>query len=191
MLAAAAEFARQGYAATSLLGISKRAGVTMGGLAFHFRAKIDLAKAVYASGTAATRDAMVRVGEWDQIPLQSVIDVTHALGRLLMDDPTVLAAGRLSQEVDQLKASWTDSWMPLVRQLIRQAGRQDLLLPSAEPESVGLLVRYLVSGIEMTARDGGDCPGLPHRLAAIWDLVLPGVTHDPLRLHTGGPAAPS
>ena len=189
--AAATEFARHGYDATSLVRISKRAGVTMGGLAFHFRAKLDLAKAIYTDGAAATRAAVIQVGERDQTPLQSVIDITHTLARLLADDPTVRAAGRLSQEVEQVQASWADSWMPRVRELLRQAGRQRLLRPSAEPETVGLLVRYLVSGMEMATRDDEDRPGLPRRLTAIWDMVLPGIANDPERLRTAAPADPS
>jgi AcrR family transcriptional regulator len=187
MEAAAIEFARHGYDATSLVRISRRAGVTMGGLAFHFRAKLDLAQAVYAAGAAATRSAMARVRQRDQTPVQSVIDITHALARLLMDDPTVRAAGRLSQEVEQIESSWDDSWMPPARRLLEQAAQRDLLLPSAEPAAIGLLVRYLVSGMEMTARDDGARPGLPDRLTAIWNIVLPGIAAGPARLRTAAP----
>lgn len=190
--AAATEFARHGYDATSLVRISRRAGVTMGGLAFHFRAKLDLATFVYTEGAAATHAAVVRIGERDRNPLQSVIDITHAIARLLLDDPAVRAAGRLSREVEQIEATWDDSWMPPVRRLLRHAHRRDLLLPSAEPETVGVLVRYLVAGMEMTAREAGDCPGLPRRLAALWDMVLPGIAHDPERLRTrAAPAGPT
>lgn len=185
--AAATEFASRGYAATSLQGISKRAQVTMGGLAFHFRAKVDLATAVCTEGAATTRAAVTRTDERGDTPLQSVIDITHVVGGLLLDEPTVRAAGRLCQEVEEVQTSWADSWMPRVRQLLEQAARRNLLRPAADPDSVGLLVRYLVSGIEMTARHDGDLPGLPRRLAAIWDMALPGIATDPERLRTAAP----
>jgi AcrR family transcriptional regulator len=184
--AAATEFARHGYDATSLMRISKSAGVTMGALAFHFPSKIDLARAVYADGAAATRAAVVRVDRRDQNPLQAVIDIHHVLALVLVEDPTVRAAGRLSQEVTQVQGRWTDSWLPRVRQLLERAGRQHLLRPRAEPDLVTLLVRYVVSGIEMSARDGA-CPDHRRRLAAIWDMVLPSIADEPALLRTTGP----
>ena len=185
--AAATEFSRRGYGGTSLMRVSKAAGVTMGALAFHFPSKIELANVIYADGAAATRAAVARVDERDQTPLQSVIDITYGLARLLMEDPTVRAAGRLSQEVTMVRANWTDSWMPRVRQLLQQAGRRNLLRPQAEPELVALLVRYLVSGLEIAARADGGCPADPRRLGAIWDMLLPGIAYGPELLHTDSP----
>jgi AcrR family transcriptional regulator len=184
--AAAIQFASDGYAGTSLVRISHAAGVTMGALAFHFPSKIDLVRAICVNGAAATRTAVALVDGPDKPPLQSVIDITHALAALLREDPVVRAAGRLSWEPLPLENDWAESWLPRVRELLEQAGRENLLRPNIEPELVTLLVRYLVSGLETSAHDDGDRPAHLRRLEAIWQVVLPGITDLPERLSAGG-----
>lgn len=182
------QFARHGCAGTSLIRVSQAAGVTMGALAFHFPSKIDLVSVICTNGAAATRTAVALVDVPDKAPLQAVIDITHALATLLREDPVVRAACRLSWECLPTDNNWAESWLPRVRELLEQAAREDLLRPHVEPELVTLLVRYLVSGLEKSARGEGGCPAQLRRLEAIWGLVLPGITDLPERLSAGGTA---
>ncbi|MFI7100766.1 TetR family transcriptional regulator [Streptomyces sp. NPDC050161] len=172
--AAASEFARHGYNGTSLARISKAAGVTMGALTFHFPAKSCLADAVCAHGSATTRDAAEHAGLEGEPPLQRVITLTHTLARLLHEDDTVRAAGRLSHESATAQPDWRTAWMPEVRQLLWRAREEKSMRASAEPEVVAAFVACLVSDLEAAARRGGDhTPGSRHLLSEIWDLVLP------------------
>jgi hypothetical protein len=72
-----------------------------------------------------------------------------------------------------------------VRQLLQLAARQHLLRPYTDPEVVVLLVRYIVSGLEMAVRGEGECPGLRRRPAAIWNMLPLGMADTPDRLRTG------
>jgi AcrR family transcriptional regulator len=58
--AAAREFARRGFAGTSLARIGQLAGVTKGGVYFHFRSKEELFLEVLAAQRAQIREAEVR-----------------------------------------------------------------------------------------------------------------------------------
>lgn len=158
----------------------------MGALAFHFPSKLDLVGAICADGAAATRTAVALVDRPGKVSLQSVIDITHALAALLRDDPVVRAAGRLSWESLPLENDWAESWLPRVRELLEQAGRERVLRPDIEPDLVALLVRYLVSGLETSVRGDGERPAHLRRLEAIWEVVLPGITDVPERLSAGG-----
>ncbi|MFD4139769.1 TetR family transcriptional regulator [Streptomyces sp. NPDC058572] len=64
LAAAAAEFAQHGYTGATLMRISKRAGVILGALTFHFPAKEQLAEAVTEAGASATRAAPQQPDHW-------------------------------------------------------------------------------------------------------------------------------
>ncbi|MET9437028.1 TetR family transcriptional regulator [Streptomyces sp. NPDC006551] len=184
--AAATEFAQHGYGGTSLQRISSAAGVTMGALTFHFPTKIDLAGAVHAHGSALTRAAVEHVAaahadttdsDHDNSPvLQRVIGVTHALARLLHEEATVRAAGRLSRERTLGQVDWNDSWLPCVDELLERADEKKELRAGVDPKIVALLTRYLVSGLEASAQPTGGCSSHLRTLSEVWDVVLSGAT---------------
>ncbi|GAB2715090.1 ScbR family autoregulator-binding transcription factor [Streptomyces bullii] len=179
--AAAAEFSLYGYGGTSLQRISAAAGVTMGALTFHFPTKLALAEAVHAHGSALTRTAVARAHDGDGRRLQQVIAITHVLARLLHEEATVRAAGRLTRERTLDQGDWHDCWLPRVRELLEQASKERELRPGVDPQVMALLTHYLVSGLEEAARPDGGCPEHRHTLGAVWDLVLAGVA-DPAQL---------
>lgn len=174
--AAATEFSCHGYQGTSLVRISKAAGVTMGALTFHFPAKVDLADAVYADATTAARAAVEHAHASGEAPLQTVVNITHALSRLLREQDTVRAAVRLGRENRPTKADLSDLWMPRVRGLLHQAHADKELHPHATPDVVLGLVGALIAAFELL-----DCPhqvegsnGPP--LSDVWNLLMPAVS---------------
>lgn len=191
--AAAEEFALNGYGATSLQRISDTAGLTMGALTFHFPTKIALAGAVHAQGSVLTREAVTRVAAAgaegaSTPPLQRVVDITQVLARLLHEEVTVRAAGRLSREhVPTHGASWNDFWLPSVRELLEQASSEGELPPGADPQTLTMLTRFLISGLEEAVGPGGGCPDHLNQLGAVWDMVLSGTADR--RSGSRGPAA--
>ncbi|MFB7751932.1 TetR family transcriptional regulator, partial [Streptomyces sp. NPDC056121] len=112
--AAAAEFAAHGYAGTSLLGIVKSAGVTMGALTFHFSSKSALADAVQEAGAAATR-AVLHGDEADP-GLPGVLVDTLALAEALETTPSIRAAARFTREGRDAESNWYAAWVPHLRE---------------------------------------------------------------------------
>ncbi|MFI8518799.1 TetR family transcriptional regulator [Streptomyces sp. NPDC085481] len=185
--AAAGEFSLYGYGGTSLQRISGAAGVTMGALTFHFPTKMSLAGAVHTHGFALTRAAVAYTATGTAVAdgagrsdgsaphLQRVIGITTALARLLHEEATVRAAGRLSRDRTLERDHWHEAWLPHVHELLEQAGKEGELRPGVNPHVVALLTRLLVSGLEESAQPGGGPPGQLGQLGAVWDVVLSGV----------------
>ncbi|MFE9256585.1 TetR family transcriptional regulator [Streptomyces sp. NPDC006879] len=178
--AAAAEFARHGYAGTSLTRISRAATATVGALTFHFPAKSELAAAVGAVGAGITRMEVARANRAARTPLQAVVDITHALAQLLCEDDTVRATARLSRERDDGRHEWCDAWMPVVRERLEEAAREEWLRSGSDPEVVAVLVGHLVAGLEASATGCGDPIrdgrwSLREQLAEVWELISLGI----------------
>ncbi|WP_042427797.1 TetR/AcrR family transcriptional regulator [Streptacidiphilus anmyonensis] len=176
--AAAREFDRNGYAASSLARITRSAGISVGALTFHFASKEDLAAEVRVHGHAATV-ATVRT-----VPRQSeavlwVISLTLALASLLEEDVAVRAAARLSREQPDGGPDWTSAWVPAIRERLGRL-RQDEALPGSARVVFASLAIHLLTGVEAEIRHSvlrDQSPdGRPTaRLARIWDLIQQGL----------------
>ncbi|MFI8370358.1 ScbR family autoregulator-binding transcription factor [Streptomyces sp. NPDC085466] len=176
---AAAEFDRDGYAGTSLSQISKAAGVSMGAVTFHFASKADLAEAVREEGRAVTRVTLERVTAERTSALRAVVDLTVELTRLMERDVVVRAGARLARELGE-GGSWSDVWLPTVRDLLDEAHRAGQLRDGAPPEDVTILVEYLTGGAEASPHSRPGAENEPEgpvgRLNRVWRVALAGVS---------------
>ncbi|MFE6691212.1 TetR family transcriptional regulator [Streptomyces sp. NPDC057743] len=148
--AGAVEFARRGYAATTLTHIAHTAGVTMGSITFHFAAKRQLADAVCELGRQITREAVALGVERAAGPLQAVIDLTHLLVRLLGEDDLVRAASRLGGE-DGARDGWYGAWLPELHAASTRADEDGALRAEVTPATVTTLAAGLVAAAETAA----------------------------------------
>ncbi|MEU8483833.1 TetR family transcriptional regulator [Streptomyces sp. NPDC048641] len=151
--AAAAEFAAHGYAGTSLLGIVKSAGVTMGALTFHFSSKSALADAVQEAGAAATR-AVLHGGEADP-GLRGVLVDTLALAEALETTPSIRAAARFTREGRGAESNWYAAWIPHMRESLERGWPDEHPGSGLTPVSTAALLTYVMAGVEATASARG------------------------------------
>ncbi|MEU0743910.1 TetR/AcrR family transcriptional regulator [Streptomyces sp. NPDC006134] len=184
--AAAEEFDRHGYDATSLSRISAVAGLSIGAVTFHFASKAQLADAVQEEGRSVTLAALKNLPPSSAPPLRLVVDLTLELVRLMEQEPSVRSAIRLTRERPSAQA-WSDSWLPTVRGLLDQAYENGQLHTDALPADVTMLVEHLTNGAEayLRTRMGSD-PAFDSAVAQlkrIWHLALVGVS-------AGEPAVP-
>ncbi|MFE2288766.1 TetR family transcriptional regulator [Streptomyces sp. NPDC059443] len=91
-------FHRNGYANATLVEIATAAGVTKGALYFHFASKDELADAVQQRGCGLLHEAVRVRREAGASPLQTLIDTTYWLARMLHEDPAVPASFRITKE---------------------------------------------------------------------------------------------
>ncbi|MGW0736633.1 TetR family transcriptional regulator [Streptomyces sp. NPDC002851] len=180
--AAALEFDRNGYSATSLARISQAAGISMGALTFHFSNKAIVANAVQTCGESAVLDAVDRVAMADDPPLQTVINLSVALVMLLEEEVPVRAATRLFRECQSPSESWTSLWAPALLERLREAARRGELRPGIDPVAVSTLAVLLVSGAETWIRDRayepadeGSAQSAVALLTRVWRLALRGL----------------
>ncbi|MFD6185707.1 TetR family transcriptional regulator [Streptomyces goshikiensis] len=179
--AAASEFDTAGYDGTSLSRISGAAGMSIGAVTFHFPSKTELADAVQEEGRAVTEEALNSRSAENLPALRMVVDLTLELARLMDEEPAVRAAIRLSRERPGT-GSWSDVWLPTVRELLDRAYETGQLRENALPADVTTLVEYLTSGAEayMRSRIGTEAEfeSAVAQLKRVWHLALAGVSAD-------------
>ncbi|MER5443548.1 helix-turn-helix domain-containing protein [Streptomyces sp. NPDC002790] len=204
--AAAAEFARHGYAGASLARIAARADVSLGALTFHFSSKAELVQDVLREGCRVTASAVEASRDLEGKkagPLQELIDLSHRLVSLLARDGPPLAAYRLGQQASWEAPArngpydWYAQWLPHVRRLAEQADHTGWLRPCFRAEHVTGLMTYLVPGPALMAPPEARRGRTPtastarQRLTLAWQLVLPTLTACDDRQESLNPAGPS
>lgn len=179
--AAAAEFDRDGYEGTSLARISKVANISIGAVTFHFSSKSELADAVFEEGRAMTIAALEQMAAEPAPALRAVVDLSLELTRLMEEETAVRSAIRLSRERPG-SPSWSDLWLPTVRQLLDRAYENGQLRDDALPADVTALVEHLLSGAEayLRHRMGTEVAyeSAVGQLKRLWHLALVGVSAD-------------
>lgn len=197
--AAAREVDAHGYGSVTMHHIAKAAEVTTGALTFHFPTKSDLFTAVAELGLTRMRERAGEVARLPVAPLRRISLLVLALLELLHHDVVARAAVRLSRELPGA-GNWSDSWLPLGREMLRKADETGQLREGVTPDSVAEMTLHLVAGTEICARGGapaaggsggegdGEGRGDGARFAALCDLLLYGVSA--VRPPGSAPAAP-
>lgn len=181
--AAATIFERDGFAAAPLSGITRRATVTKGALYFHFSSKRELAHAVIseAAETLQVLLAEARRRRGHQLPLQIVIDLSHALVGRLADDPVLRAGLRLGGDSDlfpERAEGLSVDWSALVDELLHKPGSDaddaEGLNAAAQNGSRANPLAAILSGLELLYRRSPE-QIQADTLTSIWLLLLQGL----------------
>ncbi|MER5218146.1 ScbR family autoregulator-binding transcription factor [Streptomyces sp. NPDC002838] len=176
VLAAAEQFAAQGFTRASLAEVSRSAGVTKGALFFHFSTKDDLANAVLARGQDILETTVEELRDLEPVFLQVVVDATHTLNQLLRDNPFVKAGVRVTRERAQdtpLSLDFYPLWLGRLWKLLEDARRNGELGPSVTDVSARTLVTAVVSGVETLTWMRVPREETGQWLGHLWELVLP------------------
>jgi AcrR family transcriptional regulator len=196
--AAAAVFERDGFTTAPLGDITRKATVTKGALYFHFASKRELALAVVdeAADTVHWLLADARRRQDAELPLQILIDLSHALVGRLADDQVLRAGLRLGADPDLYpeRVGLSLDWAGVVDEVLRGSDASDAgsvspdssVLPAQRrtPSDSGEPVRpnlgkdalaYVLTGLELLFRRS---PELIEQdtLTSVWRLLLPGLT---------------
>ncbi|MFD5869468.1 MULTISPECIES: ScbR family autoregulator-binding transcription factor [Actinomycetes] len=172
--AAAEVFAEEGFVTASIATIAKRAGVSAGGLHFHFGSKPLLAEAVEGRAAEAVRRITSgRRRQADRDALQVMVDSTHDLAALLSQDPVVRAGFGLC--ADLARDSVTDlrgQWRCWIEEVFEAAARENRLAAGVEPDHAAHAVVAATVGFEVL---GAAEPGWVSRgvVTDFWELLLP------------------
>ncbi|MGW6981992.1 ScbR family autoregulator-binding transcription factor [Streptomyces sp. NPDC054932] len=195
--AAAEVFAAQGYVTASVAAISRRAGVSAGGLHFHFASKAALAQAVEERAAREvlriTAGAPARPGAAGG-SLQLLVDSTHALMALLARDAVVRAGFGLCADPSwHGGADLRRQWRLWVGEVTAAAAREGLLAEGLLPGDAARGVVAATVGLEVLGAGERDWLA-PHTLTRLWALLLPRLAAPPVLaalMPQGTPAAPA
>ncbi|WP_344646467.1 helix-turn-helix domain-containing protein, partial [Streptomyces durmitorensis] len=159
--AAGEEFARGGFEPVSLSRISKRAGVSYGGLHHHFSGKQDLAGAVVAEAAAILRDEVCggagpEPGDGGRAALARLVESTYRLVGRLDRDAVVQAGFVLTLDISSpdLGEDLREQWRCWVEETLAQAERAQELGAGIRGSDVATAVVAATVGFEaLSVRD--------------------------------------
>ncbi|MEU2790161.1 ScbR family autoregulator-binding transcription factor [Streptomyces sp. NPDC007100] len=179
ILRAAAEvFDEFGFSGASISKIMKRAGVTQGGMYFHFPSKEALAQAV-----------MIEQGGGLELPpgedgLQRLVDITLYLAGELQTNPTLRAGVRLAVEQgefgvqdDSAYRAWADEFAGQLR-AAREKGE---LLPDVNVDELSWVLVSAYTGTQLFSQISSGRTDLHQRVVSLWRYLLPGVAEPAVR----------
>ncbi|MFF3019907.1 ScbR family autoregulator-binding transcription factor [Streptomyces sp. NPDC057939] len=177
--AAAEVFAEEGFGTASISAISRRAGVSTGGLHFHFGSKGALAEAVAERASEKLRAITVSRRSGGDV-LQTLVDSSHDLMALLERDPVVRAGFGLSgggaapAAVRFGGAGWDlrTQWQRWVEATFRAADQEGRLAEEVSPQAAAAAVVAAMVGFGVLGAGGFPRVG-PSPLARYWALTLP------------------
>jgi AcrR family transcriptional regulator len=151
--------------------------VTKGALYFHFANKDDLVVAVVDHVGQVLGELAAQVSGGCANPAQVLINLTHALGVVLAEDPYVRAGFRLAREAGGRGSPFRDSyliWRAAVSRAAVEAHRQGALAPTVTADSVADTALMLSVGLEAALAANLTEEGFTGSLGGAWRLLLPG-----------------
>ncbi|MDT0270310.1 ScbR family autoregulator-binding transcription factor [Streptomyces sp. DSM 44915] len=170
--AAAVVFDEQAFNSASISSILRRARVTKGALYFHFGSKEELARSVMEEQKRCL--VLTNTG----LHVQTVIDITQGVARLIPADPTLRASFRLTVEqgaMGQEDPSLYRWWLGIYCAHLVQARHAGELAAGVDPEDIAHLVVGAFTGTHLLTRVLHSHQDLVERVAAFWRTVLPGL----------------
>ncbi|MGH3854666.1 MAG: TetR family transcriptional regulator [Pseudonocardiaceae bacterium] len=196
LTAAAEQFARNGYHATSLERVLADSGGTKGALYFHFASKDALARAIITEMARGWSELREQVSCRGLDPLSALLALADAVLRRLVADPIARGGMRL---LDDLPPRAQDPpWHYGVAErdvlaLVTQAARAGLLRDGIEPAPLARHVVAVVAGHRRVCESMAGHRDLPQRhdltqrldltprldltqrLDEAWNLLLPAI----------------
>jgi AcrR family transcriptional regulator len=174
--AAAVLLHQDGYAATSMVGIAQAAGVTKGGLYFHFSSKDEICDEVQIAATDVLRAHVARQLAVPRPALRRLAELSRALMHWLDTDPTVGASFRMAREmgsVDERFVVFSRTWLAQVHEYVADAIDGGELGADVPLETAELLVVVTCVGLESVVSSRIVVPDsdLAVTLGKLWRLI--------------------
>lgn len=173
--AAAREFERVGFAATTIAAVAREAGVSQGALHFHFPTKLSLALGVIDEQNVRTFDV---VSHHDASPAEALVRASRGIAGMLLTDPVVSAGIRLSLERGEFgaaTAAFYDQWIGGISDLFRLAIASGELRTDLTPEQLGATVVPMFTGVQLVSAVRTGRQDLFPAVATMWRMVLTAV----------------
>jgi TetR/AcrR family transcriptional regulator, transcriptional repressor of aconitase len=164
--AAAALFARQGFAETSTADIARAAGISTGSLFYYFPDKAAIFRAIFEQDIPESRRLFEAHDQTDD-PAASILDVVATLANPARDE---LASGLL---VELLRRAGNDpQLMEIVvaneaivqdgfASLVRRAAVNGQVDKGLDPAAAATWIRKIIDAVYLNAGDGADVDPIP------------------------------
>ncbi|MGD9485957.1 ScbR family autoregulator-binding transcription factor [Streptomyces sp. TRM70308] len=189
--AAAEVFAEEGFTPASLSAISRRAGVSNGGLHFHFDSKDALARAVEDEAAGAVRRMAAAADEEPGGALQSLVDATHHLVDRLASDVVVRAGFELWRDPARSGGTALRGWWARwVEDTLRRADAEGGLAAGVATGPTARTIVAATVGFELLGAQDGRWPS-GEDVTQFWELLLPRLAAPDASVSARPPAGPA
>jgi AcrR family transcriptional regulator len=171
--AAAAVFNERGFAGASLSEMLARAGVTKGALYFHFSSKEELAMALVEEQWKADLPYV----DFDNVSLQTVIDMSHAYAHNLRHNLRVRASNRLVLEANFSRPTPEvyERWIGILTEILEKAQEEGDLRKEWPPAVVADWISATLIGLQSQSEVFNGMADLHKRITVQWQIALPGL----------------
>ena len=172
--AAAAEFDEYGYEGARLERIVERTGATKGAVYFHFRSKLDIARALVADKYDNWPVIIAEVAESGLRGIAAVEELTQRVAAVFVAEVRVRAAMKLSQTVlpPAPQENPYDRWVVVIAGLLQQE-IDDKELSGVDAAAIARVAVQGFFGAYMIADELGTLSSLPADIARLWDTLRP------------------
>lgn len=179
--AARACFLRKGYFATRMDEIAKQAGLSKGGVYFHFNSKRDIFSALvhkeYEAAIGVVEAVSVGEGGVDDKLLALGMHFTQLFANSAENPKFMAIIGEMAlrdKEIEAMLREIQDSHIDKMKNLIEKGIAQGQIR-EVDTESVAFLLKSMLDGIQTSYAIGYEVD-LERMLAAGIDLVMNGIT---------------
>ncbi|MFV0534712.1 MAG: ScbR family autoregulator-binding transcription factor [Cumulibacter sp.] len=181
--AAVAVFGRQGYRATTLRDITRKAAVTQGAFYFHFDSKHEVAEEIIRRQHALSSAVGASLLASSESGLTSIVRLSGQLAMQILTEPVVRAGLRLSTEsADDLAgvaaAPYRD-WIGACRILLERAAAVGETRAGLDLDAAAELVITSFTGAQFVSAALSNSEDLLERLERMWPVLLAGIVRDP------------
>ena len=173
---AATSFIDDGYSSASLNEMCARAGVTKGAMYFHFATKEDLARALVSVYSDKVLGTLAAMPDQSGIGIESLIDWTFAVSKVIASDTRAKAGARMMQEIGR-RNGVSESFMAEIAAQVKAHLDQAVDSGDVNSEiSMDLVAQNLVMQLrglqEDAAGDARAFEGFIQALNVWWQLTL-------------------
>ncbi|WP_295127026.1 TetR/AcrR family transcriptional regulator [uncultured Leifsonia sp.] len=168
--AAADEFDQHGFAGARLERIVERTGLTKGAVYFHFRSKLDLARALVEEKYGNWPTIVAAIDDSGLRGRAAAAELTRRVGAVFASDVRVRAAMALSQTVlpPEPGADPYDHWVGVVERYLSQ---EDERAGGPSPHEAAVVAVQGFFGAYMIAAERGRLDELPEDIERLWRVV--------------------
>jgi AcrR family transcriptional regulator len=189
---AAAAFARDGYAGTSLNDVVRESGLTKGAFYFHFGSKEELALAAFRHKQQQLLERAAAVATAQPDALAELAAVLRARVRLYAEDPSARCVLRIGAELGATAgpgsefASYQEATIETFADIVRRGQREGTVRGGLDPRAVGEAIFAAVVGTDRISRLLADGADIERRTEELVDLLVHGIATGPAGPDTEG-----
>jgi AcrR family transcriptional regulator len=170
-----------GYPATGLGEIIERAELTKGALYYHFDSKESLATAIIEEGSANLFQAFHKVSQSSAPALETIIHGVFVVADLLSTDKLARSGTQLLRafgEFNTAAARTYTTWLDEMSARVSAAIEEGDVAPTLDPDTVGEVIVGSMLGAELLSNATSSGADVLHRVARMWDVLLPAIVTD-------------